>query len=74
MSCSAMGTALIALGMIALLLNKGSGPLTTVSERPMMYGCVLVGMIAAGTLVQGLLVPRKAKHKASPLLTEAMKS
>jgi hypothetical protein len=40
----------------------------------MMYGSILVGMVAAGTLVQGLLVPRKAKHKASPLLTEAMKS
>jgi hypothetical protein len=74
LSCSAMGTALIGLGMIALLLNKGSGPLTTISDKPMMYGSILVGMIAAGTLVQGLLVPRKAKHKASPLLTEAMKS
>ena len=74
LSCSAMGTVLIGLGMVALLLNKGSGPLTTVSERPMMYGSILVGMIAVGTLVQGLLVPRKVKHKASPLLTEAMNS
>lgn len=74
LSCSAMGTVLIGVGMIALLLNKGSEPLTTISEKPMMYGSILVGMIAVGTLVQGLLVPRKVKHKASPLLTEAMNS
>lgn len=74
LSCSAMGTVLIGLGMIALLLNKGSGPLTQLSERPVMFGMILVGMIAAGTLVQGLLVPHKRKPKVSPLLTEAMNS
>ncbi|NLH17473.1 MAG: hypothetical protein GX455_12930 [Phycisphaerae bacterium] len=74
LSCSAMGTVLIGVGMIALLLNKGSAPLTRVAEKPILYGTILVGMIAAGTLVQGFLVPHKRKPRPSPLLTEAMNS
>lgn len=74
LSCSTMGTVLIATGMILLLLHKRSTPLTWVAEKPILYGMILVGMIAAGTLVQGLLVPHKRRPNPSPLLTEAMNS
>jgi len=52
-----LGTGLILAGMIALLILKGSTPIALMQQRGALYGLVLLGMAAAGTLEQLVLCP-----------------
>ncbi len=61
--CSALGTTLIFTGMILLLLNKGSMPVSIISRRPSFYVTVFAAMMVFGTIEQ-LLLCKQAK--ASP--------
>ncbi len=63
---SVLGTALIFVGLIVLLVFKGSAPIAFVQKQGAFYGLVLLGMAAFGTLEQIVLCPspqrrRKAK-------------
>jgi hypothetical protein len=58
-SCSAIGTVLVFIGMITLLLYKGSQPLTHIFSRPAFYSAAAVCMIVFGTVVEMLLCPAK---------------
>jgi hypothetical protein len=53
--CSALGTVLIFAGMILLLLNKGSMPVSIISSRSPFYIAVFAAMMAFGTTEQLLL-------------------
>jgi len=53
--CSALGTVLIFAGMILLLLNKGSMPVSIISSRSSFYVAVFAAMMAFGTIEQLLL-------------------
>jgi hypothetical protein len=53
--CSALGTVLIFAGMILLLLNKGSMPVSIISSRSPFYVAVFAAMMAFGTTEQLLL-------------------
>ena len=53
--CSALGTVLIFAGMILLLLNKGSMPVSIISNRLSFYVAVFAVMMAFGTTEQLLL-------------------
>ena len=64
--CSVLGTALIFVGLIVLLMFKGSAPITFVQKQGTLYGLVLLGMATFGTLEQLVMCPspqrgRKAK-------------
>jgi hypothetical protein len=61
--CSALGTVLIFAGMILLLLNKGSMPVSIISSRISFYVAVFAAMIIFGTTEQLLLCKQP---KASP--------
>jgi len=63
LTCSLLGTALIFGGLMLLLMYKGSGPIARVEQRGAVYGLVLVGMAAFGTLEQ-LLVCRRPQRAA----------
>ncbi|MBC8469140.1 MAG: hypothetical protein H8D56_06680 [Planctomycetes bacterium] len=53
--CSTLGTVLIFAGMILLLLNKGSMPVSIISSRSSFYVAVFAAMMAFGTTEQLLL-------------------
>ena len=53
--CSALGTVLIFAGMILLLLNKGSMPVSIISSRSPFYVAVFAAMMGFGTTEQLLL-------------------
>ena len=53
--CSALGTVLIFVGMILMLFNKGSMPVSIISSRSSFYVAVFVAMMAFGTTEQILL-------------------
>lgn len=53
--CSALGTVLIFTGMILLLLNKGSMPVSIISSRQSSFLVVSAAMTAFGTIEQLLL-------------------
>lgn len=55
--CSALGTVLIAAGLIVLLIYKGSAPISLVHRQGALYSLVLLGMVAFGTLEQLVLCP-----------------
>jgi len=55
--CSVLGTALIAVGLIVLLIFKGSAPIGLVQKQGALYGLVLLGMAAFGALEQLVLCP-----------------
>ncbi len=61
--CSALGTVLIFAGMILLLLNKGSMPVSIISSRSSFYIAVFSAMMVFGTIEQLLLCKQP---KASP--------
>ncbi len=61
--CSALGTMLVFAGMILLLLNKGSMPVSIISSRPSFYVAVFAAMMVFGTIEQLLLCKQP---KASP--------
>ncbi len=54
---SALGTALVCAGLIALLILKGSDPITLMERQGRFYGLVLLGMTVFGTLEQLALCP-----------------
>ncbi|MBN1806084.1 MAG: hypothetical protein JW837_12620 [Sedimentisphaerales bacterium] len=56
--CSALGTILIFTGMILLLLNKGSMPVSIISSRSSFYAIVFTAMMIFGTTEQLLLCKR----------------
>ncbi|MCL5280669.1 MAG: hypothetical protein M1376_12275 [Planctomycetes bacterium] len=57
LTCSALGTALVFAGLTALLILKGSDPITLMERQGRLYGLVLLGMTAFGTLEQLVLCP-----------------
>jgi hypothetical protein len=57
LTCSALGTALVFVGLTALLILKGSDPITLMERQGRFYGLVLLGMTAFGTLEQLVLCP-----------------
>ncbi len=65
--CSMLGTALIAAGLIVLLIFKGSAPISLVHRQGALYSLVLLGMAAFGALEQLVLCPAPKQHtKAGP--------
>ncbi|MHC4559363.1 MAG: hypothetical protein ACYTFW_21860 [Planctomycetota bacterium] len=56
--CSALGTMLIFVGMILLLLYKGTTPVNRICSQPLIYAVVFSAMTAFGTLEQLLLCRR----------------
>ena len=61
--CSALGTVLIFTGMILLLLNKGSMPVSIISSRSSFYTGVFAAMMIFGTTEQLLFC---SQPKTSP--------
>jgi len=61
--CAASGALLIFVGMILLLLYKGSAPITKIADRTPFYAALFIGMTAFGTLEQ-LLLCRREERKA----------
>ena len=60
--CSSAGTGLIFVGMISLLLFKGSSPLTYMYGRISFFFAVFAGMVVAGAVSQMILCrPPKLK-------------
>ncbi|MFQ6034533.1 MAG: hypothetical protein ACE5NM_01630 [Sedimentisphaerales bacterium] len=53
--CAALGTLLIFIGMILLLLYKGSAPITKLANSTSFYAAIFIGMTAFGTVEQLLL-------------------
>jgi hypothetical protein len=49
---SALGTLLIAGGLVTLLLYKGAAPLSQAGNKPLMYVGIFAGMVAFGTVEQ----------------------
>lgn len=64
--CSALGTMLVFLGLIMLLLWKGSMPISRIQNRASFYGLVFLGMTAFGTIEQ-LLLSLRAKRRLTRL-------
>jgi hypothetical protein len=61
---SAWGTALVFAGLTALLILKGSKPITLMEQQGKFYGLVLLGMTAFGTLEQLVLCPSpRRRHR-----------
>lgn len=52
---SALGTMMVFVGMILLLLYKGSAPISMIADRGSFYTTVFIAMIVFGTLEQFLL-------------------
>lgn len=80
-SCAALGTSMIFGGLILLLVYKGSGPIERVAERPALYGLVMAGMAAFGTLEQLTLYrraeqqkPKSQSGKSKPAKAESKRS
>ncbi|MFB0524336.1 MAG: hypothetical protein ACETVZ_02265 [Phycisphaerae bacterium] len=61
--CAALGALLIFVGMILLLLYKGSAPITKIADRTSFYAAIFIAMAAFGTLEQ-LLLCRREERKA----------
>ncbi len=63
---SLVGSGLVFAGLILLLILKGSAPITRMEQQGALYGLVLLGMAAFGTLEQLLLCPRVARRRDVP--------
>ena len=61
-ACSAIGTMVVFFGMIALLLYKGSQPLTNIYQKPEFYTTAAVCMITFGIATELLLCPVQKKE------------
>ena len=59
--CASLGALLIFVGMILLLLCKGSAPITKIADRTSFYAAIFIAMIAFGTLEQLLLCRREER-------------
>jgi len=64
-ACSAVGMAMIALGMLFLLLFKGAAPIDMFAVNPPMYGWIAAAMVIFGILVELALCPTPKKRKPS---------
>lgn len=66
--CATLGTTLVFVGMISLLLYKGSTPIDIINHKPSFYGVILGAMIAFGTIEQLFLCrrPKKQSTKTKP--------
>ena len=69
--CAVLGALLIFVGMILLLLYKGSAPITKIAASTSFYAAIFIAMTAFGTLEQLLLCRReerksKRKKRISP--------
>ncbi len=62
LAASGMGAVMVGFGMMCLLLQKGSTPLSIVLGRLEMFGLIFAGMIVFGTVIQFVLCPRKKKR------------
>lgn len=60
---STVGSGLVYAGLTLLLILKGSAPITRMEQQGALYGLVLLGMIAFGTLEQLLLCPKSARER-----------
>ncbi len=60
-TCAALGTALIYVGMILLLVNKGSMPAQNICRKPVFYQTVAICMLFFGTFVGRLVCPLRKK-------------
>jgi len=61
--CSVFGTLLIFVGLIVLLIFKGSAPVAFVQRQGAFYGWVLLGMAVFGTLEQLALCPSPRRRQ-----------
>ena len=65
MTCSAVGAVLISVGLVVLLMFKGSAPVTHMEPRAVSCGLVLLGMAVFGTVEQ-LCLCRPARPEMPP--------
>ncbi len=63
--CSALGTMFIFAGMIFLLLQKGSRPLSCIYNKPLFYLSVFAAMVAFGTIEQLIICKRTKTESAA---------
>ncbi len=56
--CANLGTTLIFVGLVALLMFKGSGPIVRIEARAAFFGLTFAAMVAFGTLEQWVLLRR----------------
>jgi len=61
-TCSTMGTGFIFIGMIIVLLHKGSRPISDIYERAAFYRLVAIAMVFFGTVAGLLLYSAKEKR------------
>jgi hypothetical protein len=71
--CSILGTVLIFAGMILLLLNKGSMPVSIISNRLSFYVAVFAAMMVFGTTEQLLLCKKSETSPAAKSQTGGKK-
>jgi len=62
--CSVLGTLLIFAGMILLLLNKGTVPVSVICSKSSYYATAFIAMTAFGTIEQILLCKHPKTHLA----------
>ncbi len=70
MCYATLGAALVFAGMTSLLLYKGSGPITLVTQKPGYYALVFAVMVVFGTVIQMLFCSVKAKKVEAKKATE----
>jgi hypothetical protein len=58
LSCAILGTEMIFVGLILLLMFKGSRPVTRLEARAPFFGLVFAAMVGFGTLEQWILLRR----------------
>jgi len=63
LACSVFGSLLIFAGLIVLLIFKGSAPVGLLQRQAALYGLVLLGMTAFGTIEQLVLCPAPKRRR-----------
>lgn len=63
LSCATVGTVLVFLGLVLLLMFKGSTPVTRIESRAGFYGLVFASMVGFGTLEQFVLCRRAESRR-----------
>jgi hypothetical protein len=66
LTCAILGVAAIAIGLLLLLLYKGSKPMDYILERQTMFWAIALAMIGFGMLVDLALCSGRSKTKVSP--------
>jgi hypothetical protein len=64
LACATVGTVLVFVGLVLLLMFKGSEPVTYIESRPAFFGIVFACMVAFGTLEQFVLCRRAERREA----------